>query len=55
MKTTTLELTKTELDYLYDLVCTNIGRGEYYGNRNQFMKMQDTVFDKLMDCKTEEG
>jgi hypothetical protein len=29
-------------------------RGEYWGNRKWFMKMQDTVFDKLTDCKVEE-
>jgi hypothetical protein len=53
MKTTTLELTKVELNYLYNLVCENIERGEYWGNQNQFMKMQERVFNKLMDCETE--
>jgi hypothetical protein len=54
MTTSILELTNTELDYLYTIVREHIERGEYWGNRNQFMKMQDTVFDKLIDCKTEE-
>jgi hypothetical protein len=54
MKTVTLELTKTEVNYLYDLVCQNMERGEYWGNHKWFMKMQNNVFDKLMDCETEE-
>jgi hypothetical protein len=55
MKTVTLELTKTEVNYLYNLVCENMERGEYWGNHQQFMKMQDNVFNKLMDCETEEA
>jgi hypothetical protein len=54
MKTTTIELTKTELNYLYNLVCENMERGEYWGNQKQFMKMQENVFNKLMDGNTEE-
>ena len=54
MKTVTLELTKTEVNYLYNLVCENMERGEYWGNHQQFMKMQDNVFNKLMDCGCEE-
>lgn len=55
MKTVTLELTKTEVNYLYNLVCENMKSGEYWGNHQQFMKMQDNVFNKLMDCETEEA
>ncbi len=53
MKTKTLKLTRVELNYLYNLVCENLERGEYWGNKNQFMKMQERVFNKLMDCEIE--
>ncbi len=53
MKTETIELTRVELNYLYNLVCENMERGEYWGNKNQFMKMQERVFNKLMDCEIE--
>jgi hypothetical protein len=64
MKTVTLELTKTEVKCLYNLVCENMERGDYWGNHEQFMKMQDNIFNKLkvlrassikMDCETEEA
>jgi len=49
MKTETLELTKTELNYMLNLVYENIREGWYYGNKKQFEKMQSKLLDKLLD------
>lgn len=48
MKTETLELTKTELNYVLNLVYENIREGWYYGNKQQFEKMQSKLLDKLL-------
>ncbi len=50
MKTETLELTKTELEYLYNVVDDHIRSGIYYGNKEQFDKMQKIVFDKVEEA-----
>jgi hypothetical protein len=50
MKTETLELTKTELTYLYNLILDNIDMGIYYGNKKQFDKMQKAVFYKIEEA-----
>jgi len=50
MKTETLELTKTELDYLWSILSDHIGSGEYWGNKKQFVKMQDNLFEKIEDA-----
>jgi len=47
MKTETLELTNTELKYLLSLVEDNIREGIYWGNKDQFNKMQSRVFNKI--------
>jgi|688.fasta_scaffold489284_2 hypothetical protein len=49
MKTETLELTKTEFDYVLTLVYENIRDGWYYGNKQQFEKMQSKFLDKLLE------
>jgi hypothetical protein len=49
MKTETLELTKTELNYVLNLVYENIREGWYYGNKQQFEKMQSKLLDKLLE------
>lgn len=48
MKTETLELTKTELNYILNLVYDNIRQGWYYGNKKQFEKMQSKLLNKLL-------
>jgi len=50
MKTETLELTKTELEYLWSVLVAHISSGEYWGNRKQFLKMQDNIFEKIEDA-----
>jgi len=55
MKTTELELTKTELRYLADLVINNIQDGNYWGNKDQFTKNQNKVFSKLCEIGIEFG
>jgi hypothetical protein len=47
MKTETLELTKTELDYLLTLVREHINSGIYWGNQEQFNEMEDGVLEKI--------
>jgi len=47
MKTETLELTKTELDYLLSIVHESINEGTYWGNHEQFVKMQNRVLKKI--------
>jgi hypothetical protein len=49
MKSETLELTKTELNYVLNLVYENIREGWYYGNKQQFEKMQSKLLDKLLE------
>ena len=50
MKTETLELTKTELTYLYNLILENVNMGSYWGNKEQFDKMQKEVFYKVEEA-----
>jgi len=50
MKTETIELTKTELTYLYNLILENVNIGSYWGNKEQFDKMQKTVFYKVEEA-----
>ena len=47
MKTETLKLTKTELDYLLSIVHEQIDSGIYWGNQAQFIKMQKNVLTKI--------
>ena len=47
MKTETIELTKTELDYLLSVVHEHIDSGDYWGNQAQFIKMQNRVLEKI--------
>jgi len=47
MKTETLELTKTELDYLLSIVHESINEGTYWGNEAQFRKTQKNVLEKI--------
>lgn len=51
MKTETLELTKTELNYILNLVYDNIREGWYYGNKKQFEKMQSKLLNKLLELQ----
>jgi hypothetical protein len=56
MKTETLELTKTELDYLLSVVHEHIDSGVSWGNwggsHAQFVKMQNRVLEKIEEAKT---
>ena len=48
MKTIKLELTKIELDDLYRLVLRNKEEGSYWGNKEQFIKRQNKIVDKML-------
>jgi len=50
MKTETLELTKTELDYLLSVVNEHIDSGVSWGNHAQFVKMQNRVLEKIEEA-----
>ena len=50
MKTETIELTKTELDYLLSVVHDQIDSGVYWGNKAQFIKMQNRVLEKIEEA-----
>jgi hypothetical protein len=50
MKTENLELTRTELQYLYGLVEDHIGSGIYWGDKDKFHKMQDRVLAKIAEA-----
>jgi hypothetical protein len=50
MKTETLELTKTELDYLLSVVHESIDSGVYWGSHAQFTKMQNRVLEKIEEA-----
>lgn len=50
MKTETIELTKTELDYLLSIVNEHIDSGVYWGNQAQFIKMQSRVLEKIEEA-----
>jgi hypothetical protein len=49
MKTEDLELTWTEIQYLYCVVADHIDSGIYWGNQEQFIKMQEKLFDKITE------
>jgi hypothetical protein len=49
MKTKDLELTWAEIKYLYCVVADQIDSGNYWGNREQFVKMQAKLFDKITE------
>jgi hypothetical protein len=50
MKTVTLELTKTELEYLYNVVDDHIRSGIYWGKKENFDSLQKKVFDKVEEA-----
>lgn len=52
-KTVELELTHTELNYLLNLVTDHIRDGSYWGNKEQFRKMQSRVLDKITEISDE--
>lgn len=52
-KTVQLELKKTELELLYNLVQDHIDKGYYYGNKDWFVVMQANVSEKLEDAMSE--
>ena len=52
-KTVQVELKKTEIDLLYNLVQDNIDSGVYWGNKDWFVVMQANVFEKLEDARSE--
>ena len=52
-KTVELELNGTELNYLLNLVEDNIREGNYWGNKEQFHKMQSRVLDKINEINDE--
>jgi hypothetical protein len=49
MKTEDLELTWTEIQYLYCVVADHIDSGIHWGNKDQFIKTQRNLFDKLTE------
>jgi len=50
MKTETLKLTKTELDYLLSVVHEQIDSGVSWGNHAQFVKLQNRVLEKIEEA-----
>ena len=52
-KTVQLELKKTEVELLYNLVQDYIDKGYYYGNKDWFVVMQANVSEKLEDAMSE--
>ena len=48
MRTETVKLTKSELDYLLSIVREQIDSGVYWGNYTQFVKTQNRVLEKIM-------
>jgi hypothetical protein len=54
MKTETVELTHTELNYILNLIGENIREGYYWGNEKQFRKMQSKLLDKLLEIHDDE-
>jgi hypothetical protein len=47
MKTQTVKLTKSELDYLLSIIHESINEGTYWGNEAQFRKTQKNVLTKI--------
>ena len=52
-KTVELKLTEAELRYVMELIYDNIQNGDYWGNQEQFMKRQSTLFDKIAKISDE--
>ena len=50
MKTETVKLTKTELDYLLSILHDQINSGVYWGSRIQFVKTQNKVLEKITEA-----
>ena len=52
-KTVELKLTEAELKYVMDLIYDNIQNGDYWGNKEQFMKRQSTLLNKMTKINDE--
>lgn len=52
-KTIQVELTKSELELLCNLVGDNINNGTYWGNKDYFVVMQAKTLEKLTDALEE--
>lgn len=52
-RTFELKLTEAELKYVMDLIYDNIQNGDYWGNKEQFMKRQSTLLDKMTKINDE--
>ena len=52
-KTVELKLTEAELRYVMELIYDNIQNDNYWGNKEQFMKRQSTLFDKIAKISDE--
>jgi len=50
MKTEKLELTRAELQYLYNIVEDHISSSIYWGDQDKFYKMQDRVLEKIREA-----
>jgi len=50
MKTKEIEFTRTEIQYLMNLVNDHVATGTFWGNNEKFHKMQDRVLEKLSDA-----
>ena len=48
-----LKLTEAELRYIMELIYSNIQNGDYWGNKEQFMKRQSVLFDKIAKISDE--
>lgn len=51
--TVELKLTEAELRYVMELIYDNIQNGDYWGNKEQFMKRQSILFDKIAKISDE--
>lgn len=52
-QTVELKLTEAELGYIMDLIYDNIQNGDYWGNKEQFMKRQSRVLEKITEISDE--
>ena len=48
-KTEDMELTWSEIKYLYCVVADQIDSGIYWGDCEKFRKMQEKIFDKITE------
>lgn len=48
-KTEELELTWSEIKYLYCVVADQIDSDVYWGDREKFHKMREKIFDKITE------